>query len=463
MRPRAGPWCGAGRRPVGRRHGPGVRRSAWPRWPARRLTSASSATRWAAASAGWLAAYGLCCNSVTAIELVTADGRAAALRRRARVRPLLGAAGRHGQLRLWSRRSSCELSPRRRALRGRDAVAVGAGGPGPAPLAHLDAGRPRGGDDLVGLLQVLLLPDIPEFLRGRQFVAIDGAVLGSEAYAAEVLAPLRALEPEIDLFAAAPPVALSHLHMDPEVPMPSAGDTVGLAAADRRGDRRDARDRRPRDRLAAEGRRSAPPRWGAEARGGRRGRAVADGGALRVLRGGRAHGAGARRGGPGGAAQLREAMAPLQADGAYLNFTESPPRGHHVRGRTFRALRAIKADVRPQQHHPGQPRGARRPRRPAGRTAGPATPGSPQSPVWIGDGWTMVDDAAVSQPKRSDWGSAATAPPSGSPAAVRAMPSRWRRMAPASAPGDSACSRASLTCTRAARKGAGGRRGRRRR
>ena len=74
------------------------------------------------------------------------------------------------------------------------------------------------------ILQVPPLPDIPELLRGRQFVVIDGAVLGSDAYANEVLAPLRALEPEIDLFAAAPPVALSHLHMDPEQPVPGIGD-----------------------------------------------------------------------------------------------------------------------------------------------------------------------------------------------------------------------------------------------
>src|SRR5919205_206486 len=43
------------------------------------------------------------------------------------------------------------------------------------------------------LLQVPPLPDIPEPVRGRQFVAIDGAYLGDEAAAAEALAPLRAL------------------------------------------------------------------------------------------------------------------------------------------------------------------------------------------------------------------------------------------------------------------------------
>jgi FAD binding domain len=78
------------------------------------------------------------------------------------------------------------------------------------------------------LLQVPPLPDIPEGLRGRQFVAIDGAYLGEEAAAAEVLAPLRALAPEIDLFAPIPAAALSHIHMDPEHPVPGHGNGMVL-------------------------------------------------------------------------------------------------------------------------------------------------------------------------------------------------------------------------------------------
>ncbi len=44
------------------------------------------------------------------------------------------------------------------------------------------------------------LPEVPEFLRGRQMVVIDGAVLGEPEAAAQVLAPLRELGPEIDMF-----------------------------------------------------------------------------------------------------------------------------------------------------------------------------------------------------------------------------------------------------------------------
>jgi FAD binding domain-containing protein len=78
------------------------------------------------------------------------------------------------------------------------------------------------------LLQVPPLPDIPEPVRGRQFVAIDGAYLGSPEAGAEALAALRALEPEIDMFAPIPAAALSHIHMDPEHPVPGHGDGMVL-------------------------------------------------------------------------------------------------------------------------------------------------------------------------------------------------------------------------------------------
>jgi FAD/FMN-containing dehydrogenase len=82
------------------------------------------------------------------------------------------------------------------------------------------------------LLQIPPLEEIPEFLRGRQLVVVNGAVLGTEAEADEILAPLRELEPEIDTFGAVPLDALIRLHMDPEPPMPATGDGVMVDALD---------------------------------------------------------------------------------------------------------------------------------------------------------------------------------------------------------------------------------------
>ena len=82
------------------------------------------------------------------------------------------------------------------------------------------------------MLQIPPLPEIPEEFRGRQIVVIDGAVLGTEDEANEILAPLRELGPEIDTFATVPAAALIRLHMDPEPPMPGIGDGVMVDALD---------------------------------------------------------------------------------------------------------------------------------------------------------------------------------------------------------------------------------------
>jgi len=65
------------------------------------------------------------------------------------------------------------------------------------------------------------LPELPPFLAGRSIVVIDGAILGDDEDAARVLAPLRALGPEIDSFARIPASALLEIHMDPPVPTPN--------------------------------------------------------------------------------------------------------------------------------------------------------------------------------------------------------------------------------------------------
>ena len=69
--------------------------TAWPRWPARRTTSASSATRLGGGLSSLARKHGFAANHVRAVEIVTADGRVASPTR-ARARPLLGRARRGG-------------------------------------------------------------------------------------------------------------------------------------------------------------------------------------------------------------------------------------------------------------------------------------------------------------------------------------------------------------------------------
>ncbi|MBM7505252.1 FAD-binding oxidoreductase [Agromyces aurantiacus] len=68
------------------------------------------------------------------------------------------------------------------------------------------------------------LPELPPFLSGRSLVVIDGAVLEDDDRAAELLAPLRALAPEMDTFSRIPAAGLLAVHMDPPAPVPSVSD-----------------------------------------------------------------------------------------------------------------------------------------------------------------------------------------------------------------------------------------------
>ncbi len=171
---------------------------------------------------GWLArSHGLQANSVTAIELVTADGRL--VRTDAQHDPelfwaLRGGGGNFGivtalEFRLYPLREIFagfmlwDWSYAERVLTAWAAWAVD------AP------------DHVTTSLRIMQLPpleELPEFLRGRSIVMIDGAVQGDP----DVLEPLRALDPELDTFGMVGVPALARLHQDPEEPMPSVGDTA---------------------------------------------------------------------------------------------------------------------------------------------------------------------------------------------------------------------------------------------
>ncbi len=78
------------------------------------------------------------------------------------------------------------------------------------------------------LLNLPPIPDIPEPFRGRSLAVIDGAALEADDRAEELLRGLRELGPELDTFARTPSAALAHLHMDPEHPTPGVADTATL-------------------------------------------------------------------------------------------------------------------------------------------------------------------------------------------------------------------------------------------
>jgi FAD/FMN-containing dehydrogenase len=88
-------------------------------------------------------------------------------------------------------------------------------------------------DEVTTSWRVLNVPPIEEMpppFRGRTIVVIDGAVLGTDEEAEEVLAPLRALGPEMDTFERQPTAALVRLHMDPEGPTPTVSDALVIGS-----------------------------------------------------------------------------------------------------------------------------------------------------------------------------------------------------------------------------------------
>jgi FAD/FMN-containing dehydrogenase len=173
---------------------------------------------------GWLARrYGLACNDVTALEVVTADGevrRVDADHDPELFWALRGGGGSFGAV------ASLEvaLHPVREVYAGQLMWPIER-----APEV-LHAWRAWTGEvpdtttSIARLLRFPPLPDLAPHLRGRRFVAVEAACLRPAAAADRSLRALRALRPEIDTFATIPVAGLGQLHGDPDQPVPALAD-----------------------------------------------------------------------------------------------------------------------------------------------------------------------------------------------------------------------------------------------
>jgi hypothetical protein len=182
---------------------------------------------------GWLARrHGLQCNSVTAIELVTADGDL--IRCDADHEPdlfwaLRGGGGNFGIV------TAIEFAvyPVTEVYAGAMFFPFERAG----EVLHMwHALLPYLPDEITSQASLLHIPDlpfVPEPVRGGSFVAIIAAHLGSEGDGMRLLAPIRDLGPVIDTFAMVAPGALGDLSMDPPDPLPSlsAHDMLGGLAS----------------------------------------------------------------------------------------------------------------------------------------------------------------------------------------------------------------------------------------
>jgi FAD/FMN-containing dehydrogenase len=173
---------------------------------------------------GWLVRrHGLTIDALVSVEIVTADGRL-----------LTASATEHPDL-FWAVRGG-----------GGNVGAVTALEIGLFPITTIVAGAlfwpierateilaawrawidsvPDACTSLGRMLQLPDAPFLPDHLRGRSFVLVEAAILGSEADAAALLRPLRDLDPAFDTIVPMPAADLSVVNMDPEAPVPYAGD-----------------------------------------------------------------------------------------------------------------------------------------------------------------------------------------------------------------------------------------------
>ncbi len=175
------------------------------------------------------------------------------------------------------------------------------------------------------------IPDVPEQLRGKPLLTIDGAFIGGQEEGEALIAPLREIgEPIIDGFAQMPTAGLSHIHMDPENPVPSIGDGMTL---------RDLPDEAIDAWVGVAGVDSGSPLLLSEIRhvGGALGREDENGGALSKLDAGWAmYSVGMpmtpelKEAIPAHLDRIEEAMTPWGTDGGYYNFSDRPKHADHI-------------------------------------------------------------------------------------------------------------------------------------
>jgi FAD/FMN-containing dehydrogenase len=186
---------------------------------------------------GWLARkHGLQTNSVTAFELVTADGhllRADAVHEPDLFWALRGGGGNFGVI------TAIEFAVYRYPELYAGAMLF----PFERTREVLHAWHellPSLPDELMtwaGILHFPPLPEVPEPVRGRSFVIVWAVHTGTEAEGRRLLAPVRELGPALDSFAMVPPAELGDLAMDPRDPLPFRSahdllDDVPAAAID---------------------------------------------------------------------------------------------------------------------------------------------------------------------------------------------------------------------------------------
>ncbi len=268
--------------------------------------------------------YGFACNRLRAVELVTADGEARTVD--AENDPdlfwaLRGGGGGYGVVTALH----VDLVEMADVYAGALLFPAEVGAEGVRAYRDWAAGVSEDVTSIIRFLRPPEIPDVPEFLRGKELLVIDAACIGDQAAGEAAIAPLREIgEPALDTLGQIPTPGICKIHMDPEQPVPGFGHHRVL---------RELSDEAIEAWVAAVGPGSGTPLLLSELRqlGGALGRPDPDGGALTHLDAGWVmYGVGMVMGPEmaeavgAGLDRMHEAMEPWAADGGYFNFADRP-------------------------------------------------------------------------------------------------------------------------------------------
>jgi FAD/FMN-containing dehydrogenase len=307
---------------------------------------------------GWLArSHGLSANSVTAVEIVTADGRLVRADRDSEPDlfwAVRGGGGNFGvvtalEIALYETPELYAGAMFWPVERAGEVLRVWREWTETVPDTVTSVGR---------VLHFPPIPDVPESLRGGSFAVVEAVFTGPASEGATLVRPLRELEPVVDTFAAVAPTALQHLHMDPPKPVPAIGDGMFL-------------EELPTEAIEAIVKSGGPPLLTLEVRhlGAALTRPSASQGAVGSIDAAYVMFAAGLAPTPEIAAAVSEAvdrakaaLAPWESERTYSNFSERPTDAARLYpAQTYRRLRRIKAVYDPGElfvaNHPIAPGG----------------------------------------------------------------------------------------------------------
>ena len=167
--------------------------------------------------------FGWACNNVSSIEVVTADGEARTVDSGSEPDLFWALRGGGGGYAIVTA-LHVDLFPVAEAYAGGLLFSPDVTEAGLRRYRDWTAEAPDEVGSMVRMLNLPPIPDIPEEIRGKKWLAITACCIGSKEEGEKLIAPLREIgDPAMDSFGQVPAPALTRIAMDPEPPVPGLG------------------------------------------------------------------------------------------------------------------------------------------------------------------------------------------------------------------------------------------------